>query len=72
MAKAFEPFPIDSENFLRSFYLAKKVAGSHSTVKIAALKKAFDLEDAIVTVVGDADEELRAWEFYILTKLEMI
>lgn len=66
-----EPFPKEARAYLDQFYALRNVALDDVLGKIEALRKAYDMEDTIIAADGgidDAEMELHALEFYVLTK----
>ena len=59
-------FPDKAQNLLNAFYVA--TGANNERTKIGALRRGFDLEDAIITT----EDELKGLEFYVLTKLKII
>jgi hypothetical protein len=70
-----EPFPPKAQKLLDSFYDAKNLSNGSAEEKLKAIKAANGLSDATIAADGGfdgAESELRATEFYILTKAGVI
>ena len=71
VAEEITPFPPKAQAILNSFYDAKELTMGTTRDKLDALKSANGLKDAEVVADGgfsSEEEELRAFEFYVLTK----
>lgn len=71
----FKEFPDNARQHLDMFYQARAVKANDVLGKIQLLREAYDLEETLIAADGgiNSDQmELRALEFYVLTKLGLI
>jgi hypothetical protein len=71
----FHEFPAQAREHLNSFYRARHISPDDVRGKINALRAAFDMEKTVIAADGGINDdamELRALEFYVLTKLGLI
>ena len=72
---ALERFPQNAEEHLQTLYRGNKVEHGTDAQKIAVLRTILAMEDTVIAAdngIPDEATELRALEFYILSKHKLI